>query len=269
MLRYLSALFIILGILLLPGCSGASPEVEQPQHSQTSISPDEDVIESSEADYHDARQRMVEFGIIAFGIEDQDVIDVMGHVPRHQFVREAHVDLAYANHPLPIGYGQTISQPFIVALMTQELDLEPGEKVLEIGTGSGYQAAILAELQVEVYTIEIIKELAQEAFERLRHLGYADIQLRNGDGYYGWSEHAPFDAIIVTAAPDHVPQPLIDQLASGGVMVVPVGPIGGIQELWRITKSDSGEIHTTSLGGVRFVPFTRTGEPTDQNNNER
>ena len=152
--------------------------------------------------------------------------------------------------------------------MTQELDLEPGDKVLEIGTGSGYQAAILAELEVEVYTIEIIKELAQEAFDRLRRLGYDDIQLRNADGYYGWSEHAPFDAIIVTAAPDHVPQPLIDQLAEGGVMVVPVGPIGGIQELWRITKSLEGEIRTTSLGGVRFVPFTRTGKPTDQNKSE-
>jgi protein-L-isoaspartate(D-aspartate) O-methyltransferase len=269
MLRYLSALFICLGILLLSGCGGASPEAEQPQSLQTSPSPAEEVIEQTDVDYHDARQRMVEFGIIAFGIEDQDVIDVMGQVPRHQFVQEAHVGLAYANHPLPIGYGQTISQPFIVALMTQELNLEPGDKVLEIGTGSGYQAAILAELEVEVYTIEIIKELAQEALERLLRLGYAEIQLRNADGYYGWSENAPFDAIIVTAAPDHVPQPLIDQLAEGGVMVVPVGPIGGIQELWRITKSDSGEIRTTSLGGVRFVPFTRTGEPTDQIKNKR
>jgi protein-L-isoaspartate(D-aspartate) O-methyltransferase len=187
----------------------------------------------------------------------------MSRVPRHQFVQDEHLSLAYNNHPLPIGYGQTISQPFIVALMTQELDLTPGEKVLEIGTGSGYQAAILAELGAEVYSIEIIEELAQEASARLHRLGYVDIQLRNDDGYYGWSEQAPFDAIIVTAAPDHVPQPLIDQLAVDGVMVVPVGPIGGFQELWRITKDGAGEIQTTSLGGVRFVPFTRAGEPTD------
>ena len=225
--------------------------------------PSTEAIEQTDAEYHEARQLMVENGIIAFGIEDQDVIEVMGRVPRHHFVQEAHLGLAYANHPLPIGYGQTISQPFIVALMTQELDLKPGEKVLEIGTGSGYQAAILAELEVEVYSIEIIKELAQESVERLRRLDYVDIQLRNDDGYYGWSEKAPFDAIIVTAAPDHVPQPLLDQLAAGGVMVLPVGPIGGIQELWRITKSDSGEIRATSLGGVRFVPFTRTDESTD------
>jgi protein-L-isoaspartate(D-aspartate) O-methyltransferase len=268
MSRYLSALFIILGMLTISSCSGLTSGTDHPTLSPSSTPTSLDDTEQQVNEYHDARQRMVEYGIIAFGVEDQSVIEVMGLVPRHEFVQEAHIDLAYANHPLPIGYGQTISQPFIVALMTQELDLEPGEKVLEIGTGSGYQAAILAELSVEVYSIEIIEELAQEARDRLARLGYLAIQLRNGDGYYGWSDQAPFDAIIVTAAPDHVPQPLIEQLAEGGIMVIPVGPIGGIQELWRITKTESGEINTNSLGGVRFVPFTRTGKPTDSNNSE-
>jgi protein-L-isoaspartate(D-aspartate) O-methyltransferase len=238
------------------------------QSSASSTPLVETTIDPAEQEYEDSRQGMVEFGIIAYGIDDQDVIEVMRRVPRHEFVPESVRHLAYANHALPIGYGQTISQPFIVALMTQELDLEPGDKVLEIGTGSGYQAAVLAELDVEVYSIEIIKELAQEAEDRLQRLGYDDLQLRNADGYYGWSQAAPFDAIIVTAAPDHVPQPLIEQLAENGVMVIPVGPIGGIQELWRITKTTSGEIQTSSLGGVRFVPFTRTGKPTDYNKTE-
>ena len=264
----LSTLFIVLGTLTIVNCSGLTSTRDRPSYSPSSIPSNEEAIEKNEDEYHDARQRMVEYGIIAFGIEDQSVIEVMARVPRHEFVQEAQVNLAYANHALPIGYGQTISQPFIVALMTQELDLEAGDKVLEIGTGSGYQAAILAELDVEVYSIEIIKELAQVARDRLGRLGYSAIQLRNDDGYYGWSDQAPFDAIIVTAAPDHVPQPLIEQLAEGGVMVIPVGPIGGIQELWRITKTNSGEIRTNSLGGVRFVPFTRTGKPTDINKSE-
>jgi protein-L-isoaspartate(D-aspartate) O-methyltransferase len=209
--------------------------------------------------YSEARERMVEQGIQAFGIDDPMVLEAMRRVPRHEFVPEVYLEQAYANHPLPIGHGQTISQPYIVALMTQELDLETGEKALEVGTGSGYQAAILAELGVEVYTIEIIEALAQEAEGRLDGLGYRNIHTLNADGYYGWPDHAPFDAIIVTAAPDHVPQPLLEQLAEGGVMVIPVGPVGGIQELWRITRSTTGEVESSSLGGVRFVPFTRAG----------
>ncbi|TET96877.1 MAG: protein-L-isoaspartate(D-aspartate) O-methyltransferase [Anaerolineales bacterium] len=201
---------------------------------------------------------MVERGIIAYGIVSPEVIAVMRRVPRHQFVPDEYLHLAYENNPLPIGYGQTISQPYIVALMTQELDVEAGDKVLEIGTGSGYQAAVLAELDIEVFTIEIVEPLALEAEQRLEELAYESIHVRNADGYFGWPEEAPFDAIIVTAAPDNIPQPLLQQLKIGGVLVIPVGPIGGVQELWRVTRLSLDEFQSTSLGGVRFVPFTRT-----------
>lgn len=210
----------------------------------------------------EARQQMVETGIIGWGVEDPAVIEAMRTVPRHEFVPSEYLDLAYANQPLPIGYGQTISQPYIVALMTQELDLEPGDRVLEIGTGSGYQAAVLAQLGIEVYSIEIIADLSQAAAERLTALGFVDVQLRQADGYFGWEEAAPFDAILVTAAPDHVPQPLLRQLKPGAVLVIPVGPVGGYQELWRIQRTESDTYESTSLGGVRFVPLVR-----DENSN--
>ncbi len=200
---------------------------------------------------------MVETGIVAWGITDPKVIEVMGQVPRHEFVPDEYLAQAYANHPLPIGHGQTISQPYMVALMTQELEVAPGDRVLEIGTGSGYQAAVLAELGIEVYTIEIIEPLATAAAERLADLGYRDLHTRHADGYYGWPEASPFDAIIVTAAPDHVPQPLLGQLKVGGIMIIPVGPVGGVQELWRIVRADEDTFDSLSLGGVRFVPLTR------------
>lgn len=214
-----------------------------------------------EAEFAAARHKMVQSAIIGWGITDRPVIQVMEKVPRHQFVPQQYLDQAYANHPLPIGHGQTISQPYIVALMTQELDLEPGERVLEIGTGSGYQAAVLAELGVEVYTIEIIEPLADQAAERLMRLGYASVHTRHGDGYYGWPGEAPFDAIIVTAAPDHVPPPLLEQLKVGGVMVIPVGPVGAYQELWRITRTGDETYESESLGGVAFVPLTHADTP--------
>jgi protein-L-isoaspartate(D-aspartate) O-methyltransferase len=203
------------------------------------------------------REAMVETGVVAWGVTQPEVVQAMRSVRRHEFVPPEYLSQAYENHPLPIGYGQTISQPYIVALMTQELDLQPGERVLEIGTGSGYQAAVLAELGVEVYSIEIVEPLAMEAEERLRRLGYTDIFLRQADGYEGWLEAAPFDAIVVTAAPDHVPQPLLLQLAVGGVLVIPVGPVGGYQELWRITRTAEAQFDSASLGGVRFVPLVR------------
>lgn len=208
----------------------------------------------------DEREHMVSEQIEARGVSDSAVLAAMRTVPRHEFVPAEFQDQAYNDHPLPIGYGQTISQPYIVAVMTEALFLESDMRVLEIGTGSGYQAAILAELVEEVYTVEIIEELAEQAEERLARLGYDNVRVLRADGYFGWEEYAPFDAIIVTAAPDHVPQPLILQMADDSHLVIPVGPVGAYQELWLYRK-EGGELQPAlSLGGVRFVPLTREGE---------
>ena len=245
----------LLLVVLSAACSSPAAEDSGPPISgrqQTELPP-----QGSAEAYAEQLESMVQTGIVAWGITQPEVIQAMRAVPRHEFVPPEYLGQAYENHPLPIGYGQTISQPYIVALMTQELDLEPGDRVLEIGTGSGYQAAVLGQLEGEVYSIEIIEPLAQSAKERLDRLGYKDIQLRQADGYLGWAEAAPFDAIVVTAAPDHVPQPLLDQLAVGGVLVIPVGPVGGYQELWRITRTAESTFESASLGGVRFVPLVR------------
>ena len=209
--------------------------------------------------YLQTRLDMVEKTIERRGVENSDVLRAMRDVVRHEFVLPEYLDQAYDDHPLPIGYGQTISQPYIVAWMTELLGLKPGEKVLEIGTGSGYQAAVLAELgYVEVYTIEIIPELASSAQERLEALGYSGLNARQGDGYYGWPEQQPFDAILVTAAPDHLPSPLVEQLAEGGRLVIPIGPPGGFQSLWKFVKVGA-DLKAYNLGGVAFVPFTGAG----------
>lgn len=206
------------------------------------------------ADEHAAaRARMVEQQIRARGVADPLVLEAMAAVPRHLFVPSDLVPSAYADQPLPIGHEQTISQPYIVALMTELAGLARNERVLEVGTGSGYQAAVLAEIADSVYTIEIVEPLATEAAERLRRLGYANVRVRCGDGYRGWPERAPFDAIVVTAAPDHVPQPLIDQLALGGKLVIPVG--SALQELLEVTKTADGVVERRVLP-VRFVPMT-------------
>ncbi|HIE39013.1 MAG TPA: protein-L-isoaspartate(D-aspartate) O-methyltransferase [Anaerolineales bacterium] len=216
-------------------------------------------VPGDEALYAQLRERMVIETIRARGITDERVLKAMRTVPRHLFVPETERGHAYGDYPLPIGFGQTISQPYIVALMTELLELEPGDKVLEVGTGSGYQAAILASIpEIEVYSVEIIPELAQIARERLQQLGYS-VHCKEGDGYYGWEEHAPFDAIIVTAAPDHVPPPLVAQLAEGGRMVIPVGPPGGYQTLWKFVKEAGGELRAYNMGGVAFVPLTGPG----------
>ena len=209
--------------------------------------------------YSRSRQEMVSVNIQGAGISNPDVLRSMETVARHLFVPAEFLDQAYENHPLPIGYGQTISQPYIVAWMTELLELKEGEKVLEIGTGSGYQAAVLAELGfVEVYSIEIVPELAESAQRLLVELGYTQVHTRQGDGYYGWQEYAPFDAIIVTAAPDHLPAPLAEQLAEGGRLVIPIGPPGWVQTLWKFVKKE-GELIAYSMGGVAFVPFTGQG----------
>ncbi len=188
---------------------------------------------------------------------DPAVMDAIRTVPRHEFVPAQLRDSAYANRPLPIGDGQTISQPYIVALMTDLAGVGPGSTVLEVGTGSGYQAAVLAEIVDHVYTIEIIDPLGRRAADTLERLGYENVTVRIGDGYLGWPEHAPFDAIVVTAAPDAVPPPLIEQLKVGGKLVVPVGPQWRGQSLQVLEKQADGDISTTEVLPVRFVPFTR------------
>lgn len=236
--------FVILALFILP-------------FVMTQCTDGERVSESNpRGDFKAMREKMVETQIKARGVKDPRVLSALLKVERHRFVPEEHLNSAYSDQPLPIGEGQTISQPYIVALMTELLDLKGGEKVLEIGTGSGYQAAILAELSKEVYTIEIIKSLASMSKKRLLELGYQNIQVKAGDGYLGWPEFAPFDAIIVTAAPDHIPKPLIEQLKEGGRMVVPVGT--HTQELKKIVKR-SGKIETADVIPVLFVPMTGEG----------
>ncbi len=203
--------------------------------------------------FSELRAEMVTSQLSRRDITDPAVLLVMGEVPRHLFVPDKWREFAYADHPLPIGEDQTISQPYIVAYMTQALQLKPGDRVLEIGTGSGYQAAVLRELVKEVYTIEIVPVLAARSGALLKELGYDNVHVRAGDGYLGWPEAAPFSAVIVTAAPDHVPQPLVEQLAVGGRMVLPVGD--EFQQLVRLSKSQSG-VRADTLLPVRFVPMT-------------
>ena len=202
-------------------------------------------------DYRLARERMVRTQLVTRGITDQRVLDAIMKVPRHLFVEEALRGEAYNDHPLPIGHKQTISQPYIVALMTQALELKGDEHTLEIGTGSGYQTAILAQLCEKVYTVERIRLLLEQARKRLWELGYTNILFKAFDGTLGWEEYAPFDAIIVTAGAPRIPQPLIDQLADGGRLVIPVGGKFS-QELIRVTKKN-GDLIQKNLGGCRFV----------------
>ncbi len=202
------------------------------------------------------RERMVAEQIQVRGIKDPNVLAVMRIVPRHAFVKASKQDFAYGDYPLPIGFGQTISQPYIVAFMTEALELGPDSKVLEIGTGSGYQAAVCAEIAAEVYTIEIIEGLAKRAEEKLKELGYTNVFVRAGDGYFGWPEKAPFDAIIGTAAAERIPPPLIEQLAPGGRMILPYETSSGFQYLVLITKNEKGGINRRNVLPVMFVPMT-------------
>lgn len=224
----------------------------------------------ADTDYAAERQamvRVVEKDVVAtsghtrIDALDSRVRDALATVPRHLFVPERLRPVAYENRPLPIGEGQTISQPYVVAMMTQLAGIDESSRVLEIGTGSGYQAAVLAEIAKTVHTIEIIDELAERAAATLESLGYDDVFVRAGDGYLGWPERAPFDAILVTAAPESVPEPLIEQLAVGGRMVIPVGPEGRTQSLRVLQKAPDGAITTTDVLPVRFVPFTRDQRP--------
>ena len=218
-------------------------------------------------DYSAARKNMVLYQIRHRDIKDPDVLKAMESVFRHEFVEAFYKKKAYEDRPLPIGYGQTISQPYIVALMTQLLNVDKESRVLEIGTGSGYQAAVLARIVREVYTIEIVKPLHERSNKVLKNLGYQNIQTLNADGYFGWKAHAPFDAIIVTCASDFIPPPLIDQLSPGGVMCIPVGPPFKVQHLILVKKGEKGELSTKVITSVRFVPLTRN-QPRNQPKNQ-
>ncbi len=214
------------------------------------------------------RSRMVDWQIEGRGIKDPNVLMAMRVVPRHAFVRETEQRYAYADYPLPIGYEQTISQPYIVAFMTEALKLDPNSTVLEIGTGSGYQAAVCAEICRQVYTIEIVEDLAKSAMKRLNELGYLNVSVKAGDGYFGWPEHAPFDAIIGTAAAGRIPEPLIQQLKPGGRMILPYSDRDGLQYLLLITKDQKGELRRSTVMPVRFVPMTGEVQKSQSPSNE-
>ena len=207
-------------------------------------------------EYTGLRHQMVEQQILARGVRNAKVLEAMKNVPRHLFVPNKYRSSAYQDRPLPIGMNQTISQPYIVGYMTEAIHPKKDDKVLEIGTGSGYQAAVLAEIVDKVYTLEIVSELGEKAKKLLKSMGYTNVYARVTDGYHGWSEHAPFDAIIVTAAAEEIPKPLIDQLADPGRMVIPVGPRFDVQYLVLVTKKN-GKVKMENLFAVRFVPFTR------------
>ncbi len=235
---------ILIGAAAALACCSASCATSADDSTESAVDAD---------GYAPRREAMVERQIRERGVEDPLVLEAMLAVPRHLFVPEEIRGYAYYDQPLPIGYEQTISQPYIVALMTELMELEGGETVLEIGTGSGYQAAVLGEIAATVYTIEIVEPLAERALAVLESLGYENVHVRFGDGYRGWPERAPFDAVIVTAAPEEVPEPLVEQLAVGGKLVIPVG--GAYQELVQITKTEDGTT-VREIIPVRFVPMT-------------
>ena len=215
-----------------------------------------DQAEAAAPEHAIRRQTMMQRDIEGRGIRDPAVLRAMAAVPRERFVPERLKDVAYRDGPLPIGHNQTISQPYIVAAMTELLQLQPGDRVLEVGTGSGYQAAVLAEVAASVYTVEIIPELAEQAGRVLAELKYTNVVCRTGDGYAGWPEEAPFDGIMVTAAPVEVPRPLIDQLKPGGRLVIPVGPTGAVQKLKVLTRREDGAVEEQAVMDVLFVPLT-------------
>jgi protein-L-isoaspartate(D-aspartate) O-methyltransferase len=243
--QFRHAAFIILGSLLILNGSATSTQANDFASLRQAM------VEEISADVQDTSS------LIGRESLTDRVIQVMGRVPRHRFVPQDQLPVAYENRPLPIGYGQTISQPYIVALMTELLEPQMDSKVLEIGTGSGYQAAVLAELTARVFTIEIIEDLGEQARQRFQALGLQNIESRVGDGYYGWPEQAPFDGILVTAASDHIPPPLIKQLKPGGRMVIPVGGRFQVQQLVLVEKTDEGRTLTRQILPVRFVPLTR------------
>ena len=269
--RSLMKLFILLAAVgIIAACDRPSPSAAEPDLSpatpKTSPPSAETKPDTQTAptwpkprttEYNDRRQQMVSHIVNAYDLDAPPVLKALADVPRHWFVPDYQVPRAYNDSPLPIGHNQTISQPYIVALMTSLLDLDDTKKVLEIGTGSGYQAAVLNEFTPHVYTIEIIEPLAAATIKKMKSFGYETINFRIADGYNGWPDARPFDAIVVTAAPDHVPPKLLEQLAPGGKMVIPVGGVYSVQDLLLITKDAAGNIIRRSVIPARFVPLLR------------
>jgi protein-L-isoaspartate(D-aspartate) O-methyltransferase len=253
-MRTQASAFWSLRLLILSGLAivvlAAYPKTASGVEEQTYAVRREQMIRTIEAQVHNLSSAIGRDHI------DPRVLDVMGKIPRHEFVPEDFQQASYEDRPLPIGFGQTISQPLIVALMTDVLDVDRTSVVLEVGTGSGYQAAVAAALARQVYTIEIIPELAHRAADRLHHLGYTNVTVRVGDGYFGWEDAGPFDGIIVTAAAAHIPPPLLQQLKPGGRMVIPVGPPLGLQHLTVVERSADGRVRTRQVLPVKFVPLT-------------
>ncbi len=226
----------------------------------------EDNAANDDDPFREIREQMVERHLAQAGgwgrdaIEDENVLNAIRTVKRHEFVPEQYRRQAYLDQPLPIGHGQTISQPFIVAYMTELLELEEDDVVFEVGAGSGYHAAVIAEIVDRVYTVEIVEPLAESSAERLERLGYDNVTVSHADGYHGWEEHAPFDAIVVTAAASHIPPPLVEQLKPEGRMIIPVGPPMQIQNLMLVEKDEEGRVSQRNVMPVRFVPLTRKDE---------
>jgi protein-L-isoaspartate(D-aspartate) O-methyltransferase len=265
---FLVCAVVIWGLVPAPNVREATEPVAESQNHQAASdvgvvarATDPDSGKAHIDPFADQRRRMVDQQIRRRGITDERVLGAMERVPRHRFVPEELQSLAYTDQPLPIGHDQTISQPYIVALMTYESRPQPQSRALDVGTGSGYQAAVLAEVCQDVYSIEIVPQLADDAAKRLASLGYGHVTVRSGDGYRGWPEHAPFDVIIVAAAPDHVPQPLVDQLATGGRLVIPVGRY--FQNLLVLEKRTDGSLHRRNIAPVAFVPMTGEAQRRD------
>lgn len=249
-------LLTLITLLIIHGCNQTGQRMHLNSNARISDSGPQDTVDNGW--WESEAREMVERQIESRGISDKKLIGVMQHTPRHRFVPEQYRREAYSDYPLRIGYGQTISQPFIVAAMTHYLDLSGDEKVLEIGTGSGYQAAILSELAREVYTIEIVKPLADTAKKRLQRMGYKNVHVKHGDGYKGWPGQAPFDRIILTAAPEEIPQALVEQLKNGGKLILPEG--GDVQVLKLLTKTRKGKIKERIITSVRFVPMVHPND---------
>ncbi len=240
---------------MISGCGNPSPPPAEEKKGQGPVSEKRDKTQDR---YTPLRNEMVSYQIELRGIEEKKVLDAMREVPRHIFVPDEYREAAYADTPLPISYGQTISQPYIVALMTELIDIDRSSKVLEVGTGSGYQAAVLSRIAGKVYSVEIVKGLHEQAARNLGSAGYHGVKTRHGDGYYGWREHAPYDAIIVTCASEFIPPDLVSQLKKGGRMCIPVGPPFKVQHLLLIRKSEAGRVSVEMITEVRFVPLVRS-----------